>query len=70
MVQPPTDVCLKLGPASVKEVVGTFKNGTLEGVAKITYLDGHKSIANFKNHKQFFIHVNKVKISLKDTIRL
>ena len=48
-VQPPSDVCLKLGLASVKEVVGTFKNGTLEGVAKITYLDGHKSIANFKN---------------------
>jgi antitoxin component YwqK of YwqJK toxin-antitoxin module len=48
-VQPPTDVCLKLGPASVKEIVGTFKDGTLEGVAKITYLDGHKIIANYKN---------------------
>ena len=33
----------------MKEVVGTFKNGTLEGVAKITYLDGHKIIASYKN---------------------
>ena len=48
-MQPPTDVCLKLGLASVKEVVGTFKDGTLEGVAKITHLDSHKIIASFKN---------------------
>ena len=45
----PNGVCLKLQLDSVKDIVGTFKNGTLDGQAKITYLNGARTIANFKN---------------------
>ena len=43
------DVCLQTQLKQVKDIVGTFKNGTLDGPAKITYVCGKKTIANFKN---------------------
>ena len=43
------DVCLQIQLEQVKDIVGSFTNGTLDGPAKITYVSGKKTIANFKN---------------------
>ena len=48
-MESPFGVCIDSVKDTVKDIVGTFKNGTLEGVAKISYFDGAKTIANFKN---------------------
>ena len=45
----PSDICLKIGLESVEDIVGTFKNGTLQGPAKIKFYNGAKIIANFKD---------------------
>ena len=42
-------VCIETKSKDIKEVVGTFKNGILEGIAKIKTEDGQVKIANFRN---------------------
>ena len=51
--EPPFGMCIEMGLDSVKDIVGTFKNGTLEGDAKISFFNGTKTIANFKNGLYF-----------------
>ena len=43
------NVCLQMQLKQVKDIEGSFTNGTLDGPAKITYVSSKKTIANFKN---------------------
>ena len=43
------NVCLQVQLKQVKDIEGSFTNGTLDGPAKITYVSSKKTIANFKN---------------------
>ena len=48
------NVCFKISNfqgRGVKEIVGTFQNGSLHGLAKVTYLDNALSIGSYKNGK-------------------
>ena len=47
-------VCLKASffqGKGIKEIAGTFKNGSLHGLAKVTYTDNSLSIGSYKNGK-------------------
>ena len=48
------NVCFKASDfqgRGIKEIVGTFKNGSLHGLAKVTYMDNAFSIGSYKNGK-------------------
>ena len=48
------NICFKLSniqAKDIKEIIGTFKNGSIHGLAKITYLDSSFCIGHYKNGK-------------------